>query len=79
MPAEGCLPRPDLNGTSLVLGATTLAVASPSSKSGIDSMLERFFKIKVMRHHQVTDLLGYLLHRFAADIDNWPSMGFAEA
>ena len=78
MPAEACLPRPHLNDASLILGTTVPAVASPSSKSGIDSMLERFFKIKVMRHHQVTDLLGYLLHRFAANIDNWPSMGFAE-
>ena len=78
MPAGGCSLGLDIEAVSLITAATAPAVASPSNGSRIASMLEVFFNIGDMRHHQAHNLLGRFLHRLAGDIHNWPPMGFAE-
>lgn len=78
MPAGGGSLGLDIEAVSLITAATAPAVASPSSRPSIDSLLDLFFNIGAMRHHQAHNLLGRFLHRLAGDIHNWPPMGFAE-
>ena len=79
VPEAGCPLGPNVDGVPLITAAIVPVMVSPSSGSRIDSMLDLFFHIGSIRHHQTDNFLGRLLNRLAGDIHNWPPISFAEA